>query len=185
MRVLGFVVFFLLWAVAPAQVPDHGGAAQREAIKKLDFLVGSWKGKGWVEVGGQKREFDSTESVAMKAGGTVLQIEGRHTMDVRGHQFVIHDAYGVVTFDPAVKVYKFWAQLASGQSQTYSFIVGDTTFSWHVDGTPMGDVDYTMTLTSDGRWLEKGMVRQPDGTLKQVFELDLAKTNGARDSSLR
>ena len=46
-------------------------------MKKLDFLVGEWKGEGWMEfVPGQRRTFRGTEVVQSKLGGLLVTIEG-------------------------------------------------------------------------------------------------------------
>ena len=64
---LAAVVLSLSPARSSAQDP---AAAQREAMKKLDFLVGEWKGEGWMEFApGQRRTFRGTEVVQSKLDG--------------------------------------------------------------------------------------------------------------------
>src|SRR5262245_31732178 len=54
-------------------------AVQQEAMKKLSFLVGEWKGESWTEfVPGQRHTSTGTESVQRKLGGLLLVIEGVH-----------------------------------------------------------------------------------------------------------
>jgi hypothetical protein len=50
---------------------------QRREMKKLDWLVGHWKGAGWIQMGPQGRhEFTQTETIDAKLDGLVLVIEG-------------------------------------------------------------------------------------------------------------
>ncbi len=46
-----------------------------EAIRKLGFLEGIWKGKGWIQGEEKKQYFNETETVSFKAGKTLLQID--------------------------------------------------------------------------------------------------------------
>ena len=69
------VVFslLLLHTPMPAQAPN---AAQMDEMKKVSFLVGQWKGEGWIDFGQGQRRFIESESVQSKLGGQVLLIEG-------------------------------------------------------------------------------------------------------------
>src|SRR5688500_12056517 len=75
-------VLFLLVAGCRALVaqqrPGPDVAAQREAMKKLDFMVGKWEGSGWDQRGRVRHEFTSAETVDWRVDGTVLLVEGRH-----------------------------------------------------------------------------------------------------------
>jgi hypothetical protein len=58
-----------------AQAPTSG---QRAETKKLDWLVGQWKGTGWIQMGPQgRKEFTQTETIQGKLDGLVLVIEGQ------------------------------------------------------------------------------------------------------------
>ncbi|HEY6330971.1 MAG TPA: hypothetical protein VI756_16685, partial [Blastocatellia bacterium] len=50
--------------------------AQREAMKKLEFLAGKWSGVATVNGGGQPIKVHQTEEIQYKLGGLVLLIEG-------------------------------------------------------------------------------------------------------------
>ena len=65
-------------SVAAAQSgPDSAGAeAQRAEMKKLDWIVGQWKGEGWIQMGPKRQDFVGTESVRRKVGGVALLVEG-------------------------------------------------------------------------------------------------------------
>ena len=62
----------LLAALTIAAVPLFAA----DEMKKLDFLVGEWKGEAWYQMGpNAKREYAlQHEKVTPKAGGNALQI---------------------------------------------------------------------------------------------------------------
>src|SRR5438105_15866911 len=95
---------------SPGQPPAP--AAQQEAMKKLDFLVGQWKGEGWMEFApGQRRTFQGTEVVHSKLDGLLLTVEGLHRGRVgdRGEEVVVHNAFALVSYDGQAKRYRFQA----------------------------------------------------------------------------
>src|SRR5437868_12634571 len=103
---LAAVVIFLGPAWSLAQVP---AAAEREAMKKLDFLVGEWKGEGWMEFApGQRRTFKGTEVVQSKLDGLLVTIEGLHRGQVggRGDEVVVHNAFALVSYDDKANRYR-------------------------------------------------------------------------------
>ena len=75
MKKILWIAFLGISSVAPlAQTPASG---QRAEMKKLDWLVGQWKGAGWMQMGPQgRKEFTITETVEAKLDGLVLVIEG-------------------------------------------------------------------------------------------------------------
>src|SRR5438128_986619 len=92
---------------SPAQPPAD---AQRDAMKKLDFLVGQWKGEGWSEfVPGQRRTFKGTETVQSKLDGLLLTADGLHRGQIggKGEEVVVHNAFGLVSYDGKAKRYRF------------------------------------------------------------------------------
>src|ERR1051325_8924115 len=83
-------------AQQPPRVPDV--QAQRQAMKKVQFLVGEWSGEGrMARSSGEWTEFNQIEHAEFKLNGLLLVIEGvgRTKSDMRP----LLQAYGVVTFD--------------------------------------------------------------------------------------
>ena len=87
-------------------------AAQREAMQKLAFLVGQWKGEATVSMGpGGPRRLEQTEDVQFKLDGLVLLIEGTGRNPVSGA--VEFNALATVSFDEASGAYRFRAYSAA------------------------------------------------------------------------
>src|SRR5215472_10012174 len=89
----------------PPRTPDL--AAQRAAMKKLDFLVGKWEGQARVLRGpGAMVDLAQTESAEHKLDGLILAIEGvGKTKD--GNPAL--QAYGIVSFDDESGTYRMRA----------------------------------------------------------------------------
>ena len=63
MNRLALIVVLLSAAAAAAQQP---GAANREAMKKLDYLVGKWKGDATASLGKEPKQLKQSEDVQFK-----------------------------------------------------------------------------------------------------------------------
>ena len=65
-----FLLYTLLSIPAVAQQPD---SIQRDAISKLNWLAGQWKGEGFAEYRpGQRSYVNMTETIEPRLNGTVL-----------------------------------------------------------------------------------------------------------------
>lgn len=89
----------LLLVLTTSTLAQHSSSAQLEEMKKLDFLIGEWRGEGWAEfIPGQRRTSSITENVQPKLGGMVLLIEGLGKAKVAGkeEEVAVHHALGIV-----------------------------------------------------------------------------------------
>jgi hypothetical protein len=161
---LALPVVFLLAAVpAAAQQP---GAANREAMKKLDYLTGKWKGDATVTQGPKgKMAIKQTEDVEYRLGGTVLLVEGKGTGQLPGQdkEGLVFNALAVISYDAEAKRYAIKAYRAEGQSVDAILTLTDKGFAWGFQEPKRGtQVRYVMTLTDKGEWHEVGEY-SPDG----------------------
>src|SRR5215467_9578884 len=86
----------LLWTAATAQNPFQPKQETSDAIKKISFLTGNWKGTGWIQMGPQKSTFNQTENISAKLNGTIIQIEGEGK-DQQNSGAIIHQAFAIVS----------------------------------------------------------------------------------------
>lgn len=143
------LVLFLFSNIALAEPTS---AAQAEAIKKLDFLVGEWKGEGWVVTREGKREtFSSTEIIRKKLLDTALLIEGTHTG---------FEAIAVVTYDTMAQQYR-WRSFTSrgGGVDAEARLTGERTLQWY----PSATARYTIQINTTGQWEEIGEYSRDEG----------------------
>lgn len=148
-----WIVLAGLAGMAEAQ-EGAAGAAQREQVKKLDFLVGEWKGEGWSQMGpGSQREtFQATETVQPKLDGMILVFDGLGK-DSSGK--VGHQAYAVLSWDQAAQRYRFLAFRADGIVVDTAPVIGDKTMQWGFE-IPQGKLRFTLDFTKPGEWFETG-----------------------------
>jgi hypothetical protein len=125
-------------------------AAQREAMKKLQFLDGTWSGPATIERGpGGALKITQTEHVQFKMEGLVLLIEGSGR-DAAGK--AVFQALATVSFDDAAGVYHFRAY-SDGRYLDVPLRVLPNGFSWGYTAGPV-QVENTMRLTDQGEWEE-------------------------------
>ena len=121
-----------------AQEPRRS-PVQLEAMKKLDFLVGEWKGEGWTEfIPGQRKTSPIAESVQTKLGGMVLLVEGIGKTKVPGKQeeVIVHNALGILSYDEKAKTYRMRSHIATGQTTDAEAKFTDGGFQWGFQAGP-------------------------------------------------
>jgi hypothetical protein len=149
----GISVFALLLSLTPvvvAQGPGQAGVdAQREAMRKLSFLAGTWTGPVTIVRGPQPLHLTQTEQVEYKLDGLVMLIEGKSTDSDGKSSF---QALATVSYDEASHVYHFRAYNGGHYIDTELTVQADG-FSWGFKAGP-ADVVNTMHLTAKGEWSE-------------------------------
>ncbi|MGW8315457.1 MAG: hypothetical protein ACWGNV_07645, partial [Bacteroidales bacterium] len=158
-----FIPFML-----PAQQIQADRNAKR-AILKLGFIVGEWKGSGWIMGSdGQRHNFIQSEDVQFKLDSTVILIEGLGRIG----DVVAHNALGVISYNGEDQNYTFRSYLSTGQGGTFSAEIKGDTFVWH----PGEDMRYVLWINEDGQWQEKGEMNRI-GNWFQFLEMKLDRTD--------
>lgn len=138
-----------------AQRPDPTAtiAAQKEAMSKLSFMDGVWRGKAWTMLpSGQKHEIIQTERTGPFLDGALRLVEGRG-YEIEGGK-VSFNAFGVMSYDVAKKAYTT-QNYAMGQVGTFPLTVSTDGFVWEIAAGPSMTIRYTATF-KDGVWREVG-----------------------------
>lgn len=165
---------------APLLAADPPGQANRDAMKKLDYLAGKWKGEATIQLGPDRKEkLTQSETVEYRLGGTIMVVEGVGTGKLPGQdkEGVVFNAYAVVSYDAAKKEYAMKAYRAEGVSVDAWIKVADKGFEWgFANAEPKIDIRYTMKLTAKGEWHEVGEMSRDGGkTWNKFFEMTLTK----------
>jgi hypothetical protein len=160
---------------------------QREAIRRLDFMVGEWTGESWFEmIPGQRQTLQSWELVRPMLGGTVLMVEGRHSLAPGGagapatkeaaEPQVVHEAIAIVSFDPFARTFRFRSWLANGRDGAFEGKAGGRSFTWSMRDPRGADIRHTLVVSEAGDWVEKGEMSEDGGeTWRQFMEMQLRK----------
>lgn len=151
----------------PPGPPDP--AAQVTAMKKLSFMVGTWKGSGWYVAREGRVEFNQTEVVAPKLGGTLLVVDG-DGRDAKDQERVVHSAFAVASYDTAASTYR-WEAFANGSRLETTLTVGDAEWAWSFEAAPGVTVRYKAVFTAD-QWRETGEM-STDGGKTWIPNLDM------------
>jgi hypothetical protein len=159
--------------IAAQQTPQPAPPSE---MKKLDFLVGQWKGEGWIEFGqGGRRTFTINESVQRKVEGMVLLIEGLGTgkMGGQGVDVPVHKAFAIVDYDAASKLFRFRAYRAGTGAIDSQPQVGENSLIWGFHDARGGDIKFTIKLNDKGQWFEIGEYSGDGKTWRKFMEMTL------------
>ncbi len=155
------------------------GDANREAMKKLDYLAGKWKGEAKITLGpGGAKTLTQTEDVQFRLNGTVLLVEGvgRGKLPDKDEEGVLFNALGVMSFDAETKKYRIKAYRAEGQSTDAELTPTEKGFVWGFKEPKRGvEMKYTMTLTPKGEWSEVGEYTLDGKTWTKFIEMTLTR----------
>jgi hypothetical protein len=172
------ITLLLLLSVLPAPLSAQSPQSLLQEMKKLDFLIGEWQGEGWTEfVPGQRRTSPITERVESKLGGTVLLVEGLGKKKVEGqpNEVVVHNALGIISFDPKAKLYRLKTFLADGRTTDADARFVEEGFQWSFQAPQGLNIRYTVKLTDKGEWFEKGEMSQDGKSWRQFHEMTLKR----------
>ena len=115
------------------RTPDLG--AQREAMKKLDFLVGRWMGEARMSRVGEILELVQTEEAAYKLDGLILVIEG--VGRARSTEDLVLQAFRIISYNDETQTYHMRAfndgrfletdvkLLEEARGMTWGFVLGE------------------------------------------------------------
>ena len=124
--------------------------AEREAMKRLDFLVGKWSGRALVLRGpGEAIELRQSEEVHYKLDGLVLLVEGAGC-NAEGQ--IVFQALAIISYDDTASTYRFRAY-SDGHYLDTELIVRPRGFGWGYTFGPVM-VNNTMQLDDNNDWVE-------------------------------
>lgn len=145
-------------------------AAQREAMLRLSFMDGVWRGPAWTILpSGEKHSITQTERIGPFLDGSLKVIEGRgYEPDGK----VAFNAFGAVSYNPATRVYTLRSY---AQGQVGDFVLTPTAdgYTWEIPAGPM-TIRYTAVI-KDGAWREVGDRIMPGKEPVRFFEMNLKR----------
>jgi hypothetical protein len=143
-------------------------AAQHEAMGRLSFMNGVWRGPAWTITPRGRHDITQTERIGGFLGDSVKVVEGRG-YDADGS--VGFNALRVISYDPQARAYSM-TSWAMGYSGTFPLRVTDNGYMWELPAGPGAIIRYTATIEGD-RLREIGHRIVGDGAPVQVFEMNL------------
>lgn len=143
---------------------------QKAEMKKMEALIGQWKGAGWSQQGREKLEFTGTETVQKKLDGLALLVEGKFVND---KDIVVHQTLAVLSFNRESKDYRFNTFLLNGASGEHKFKLIPDGYEWGFK-IPSGTIRYTIKI-KDNVWSEIGEYSKDETGWVKIFEMNLKK----------
>jgi hypothetical protein len=153
------------WAIAALGGGQLNVDARREAMKKLDFLVGKWTGEATVtKTPGPSLKVSETQEVEFKNDGTMLTIESK------GDGF---EALATISYNAAKSSYLYNA-VRDGEQVSAEFQLMPRGFAWRGALGAMV-ASSAMRLDEKGEWLETTQQAIGSGPPQTTFEVKLRR----------
>jgi hypothetical protein len=154
-----------------AQADLAAMAAQKEAMKSLSSLDGTWRGPAWVLLPtGEKKELTQTERVGSFMDGTIKVIEGRGYNADGSEGF---NAFGIVSYDAASRQYTM-RSYAMGRAGDFTLTPTADGFTWEHPMGPAMKIRYTATV-KNGEWRQVGERIAEGQAPVQMLEMNLKR----------
>ncbi|MDV3458642.1 DUF1579 domain-containing protein [Sphingomonas sp. HF-S4] len=145
-------------------------AAQREAMAKLNWMHGTWRGPAVSQSPQGEHRVTQTERIGGFLDGTLTMMEGK---GFNPDGSVGFNALGVVSYDAQAKSY-WLTSWALGHGGKFPFRLTDTGYVWEIPAGPQ-TIRYTATLAS-GVWTEVGDYITAGQAPVRFFTMTLTRT---------
>lgn len=160
---LTITLTFLISIMGFSQTSETDSISKAK-IKELAFMVGNWKGTGWMMGRNGKSEFEQTEKIEFKLDSTAVLIEGKGMSKGK----VVHNALAILTYNKIENNYIFRSYLPSGMNAEFKAEIIENKLYWY----PNDNVRYVIWQNDKGQWYEKGEYKR-ESTWSQFFEMTL------------
>ena len=156
----------------PVQTPDL--EVQREAMKKLQFLVGRWAGEACLYRGqNEPTVLEQAEEAQYKLDGLILLIEGLGRTKADSKPSL--QALGIISCDDANATYKMRAFNDGRFLETEVRLLQDGTgLQW---GFALGEIrtSSVLRINEKGEWTEHAEIRIGAQPAKKLMELTVRR----------
>lgn len=165
---------------ASSETKEESNAKRLAEMKKLDFLVGTWKGTGWVLTQNGRQTSNISETFLYKLGGQIAVVEGSGvTKDEKtGVERPTHQAFGIFSYDKVSGKIKFryYKAETGDEGETIIEPVGKS-ITWGFDVSESGSkIKFVLQVNDQGKWVETGEFSRDGGkTWVKFMEMELSK----------
>ncbi|MEY8848561.1 hypothetical protein AB9K26_07085 [Psychroserpens sp. XS_ASV72] len=160
------ILLILLVSFSGFSQTSETDSISKAKIKELAFMVGNWKGNGWMMGRNGKSEFEQTEKIEFKLDSTAILIEGKGISNGK----VVHNALAILTYNKTHENYTFRSYLPSGMNAEFRAEIIENKLYWY----PNDNVRYIIWKNEQEKWYEKGEYKRGENWI-QFFEMTLDK----------
>jgi len=157
--------------------PDSAAliAAQREAMTRLAYMDGVWRGPAWTILpSGVRHDVTQTERIGPFLDGSVKVLEGR---GYNSDGTVGFNAFGVISYQPGQQTYTL-RSYALGYAGDFVLTPTPDGYVWQIPAGPM-TIRYTATI-KNGTWREVGDRIAPGKDPVRFFEMNLKRVGDTK-----
>lgn len=128
----------------------------RQKMSWFNKMQGRWEGTSWkYQRDGSRSEGTAFENLQFDLNRTILKLNGLGTVEKSGSVDTVHQAFGVLYYDPFIQAYKVNTWVAQGMSTLADVtIISDSKLSWSFQAGPR-KMRYTVEI-ANGKWTEIG-----------------------------
>ena len=166
------LVTLCAWPSANGQAPPDPRtriAAQKQAMARLAFLDGAWRGQASSIGPSGKHTLTQTERVGPFLDGAVKVIEGR---GYEADGTIGFNAFAIISYDPDKQTYSM-RSYAQGRAGDFPLTMTPDGFSWEMSFGSM-TIRYSATV-KNGTWHEVGDRIPAGGEPVRFFEMTLTR----------
>lgn len=167
------VAFAISSAPALAQAPldrTTTVAAQREAMARLAFMDGAWRGPSWTVTTKGRLDLILTERIGTLLGGTLRVLNG---LGYRADGSFGYQALGVIAYDPRTRSYSLTAW-SMGSARVFPLEVTEDGFRWETTAADGTSIRYRALIRA-GEWHEVGERVSASGAVTRVTEIRMRR----------
>jgi hypothetical protein len=151
--------------------PAQAIAAQKEAMKMLSVMDGTWRGSAWtIDPTGKRHDVTQTERAGSMVEGTVKVVEGRGYLADGSIGF---NAFAVIAYDAQKRAYTM-KSFAQGRAGEFPIQPRADGFSWQIPAGPTAVIRYNAVI-KDGTWVETGEYVAEGQPARKFFEMTLKR----------
>ena len=161
----GIAISFMLITISNSSAQD---------MNKLSFMVGDWVGNGWSMTRTGKVDSRVTEKVECKLDCNLLIVSGigRKIDSLTLESKVIHEAFGVITYNKETGKYMIRAYKADHFVDTELIFLEEKLFQWSIPA-PGGSVRFTVDFREPFIWKETGEFSRDGINWMKSMEMEL------------
>lgn len=174
MKFLLSLLFFTLFIPIQSQ---ENVTTNDNPIEKLNFLIGTWKGEGWMMNQAGKQTSKITETASCKAACSVIAIEGLgvKTDPETQVETIVHDAFGVIYIDTQTNTLAMRAYKDGRANESPIEFIEDKVIRWFIDIPNGSKVRFTSDYSTENKWVEIGEFSRDGENWMQFLGMELIK----------
>ncbi len=155
-QVKSTITLLLLCSFSLSAFAQEGAETNRAMMKKVDWGLGRWEGKGWIESSSAgKLAYTSTSTVQSKLQGLVFLFEGKSQFRRQGDDSnVINSSQiSILSYDPKKECYRLQTYVDDGKYAENEMKYEDHTFRWEKRDEERGVTQRFTSHLDDGEHL--------------------------------